>query len=114
MSRELVKDCEDIEGDKAFGLLTMPIRIGVVKTNIFIGLFLATLLIVCLSWAYWSYPLTSTWVSISILPIVFLNFLLIFKIAKTKTKSDYTNISKLIKVIMGLGIISLSIISYQS
>lgn len=32
MARELLKDAEDVEGDKAGGALTLPIRIGVKKT----------------------------------------------------------------------------------
>jgi len=35
MARELVKDAEDVEGDKAGGASTLPIRIGVKKTAFF-------------------------------------------------------------------------------
>lgn len=32
MSRELLKDAEDIEGDKAAGAMTLPVRIGIPRT----------------------------------------------------------------------------------
>lgn len=34
MARELVKDAEDVEGDKASGAATIPIRYGILKTTI--------------------------------------------------------------------------------
>lgn len=39
MARELLKDAEDVEGDKAGGASTLPIRIGVKKTASVAGVF---------------------------------------------------------------------------
>jgi geranylgeranylglycerol-phosphate geranylgeranyltransferase len=57
MARELLKDGEDIEGDKASGAVTMPIRYGM-KATMIIALFCAVLgvaasLIPFLWWGFW-------------------------------------------------------------
>ena len=113
MAREIVKDCEDIKGDQTFGLKTFPIQIGIQRTNIFISLFLVTLLIVCSSWLYWIFPLASTLAKISMIPIILLNLYVIFKNSGAKSKEDYAQISLLLKLLMGFGIIALGLISYQ-
>jgi len=114
MARELVKDCQDLEGDKAFGLFTLPIRIGIEKTGFFIGLFLIVLLIVLVSWIYWLQPYRNLLVQASLLPIILINIYLVFKNFKARSKKDFAFISNSIKVMMALGIISLALISYQS
>jgi len=114
MARELVKDCEDIQGDKQFGLKTLPIRIGIERTIFFIGLFLIVLFLVLLSWFYWIAPQSSILIKASLLPIILVNLYLVFKNFKAKTKQDFASISSLIKLMMGLGIISLGLISYHS
>ena len=114
MARELVKDCQDIKGDSQFNLKTLPINIGKEKTNVFIGLFLITLLIVCSSWLYWIFPFSGILVKISLIPILILNLVLIYKNKSAKSTADYAQTSMLIKVLMGFGLISLTLISYQS
>ena len=37
LMREIVKDCEDIEGDRLNGVRSIPVKIGLVKTNIIVG-----------------------------------------------------------------------------
>lgn len=57
MARELLKDAEDVDGDKAGGALTLPIRIGVKKTAAWAFAF--TLLSVLASFApaiWWGIP----------------------------------------------------------
>lgn len=38
LMREIVKDCEDIEGDKLNGVHSIPVKIGLKKTNIIVAL----------------------------------------------------------------------------
>ena len=54
LSRELLKDAEDIEGDRAGGADTLPIRIGVRKTALLAFVFtVAAILASMLPWFWW-------------------------------------------------------------
>ena len=112
MARELVKDCEDIEGDKNFKLSTLPIKIGINKTKVFISFFLILLLGISLAWMYWLRQSSNIILLLILIPNILLNIYLIFSNFKSITKEDFTLISIQLKALMGLGIISLAIISY--
>jgi geranylgeranylglycerol-phosphate geranylgeranyltransferase len=57
LARELVKDAEDVEGDRASGAATLPIRYGI-RATLFLALFSALLGVVAslgpyLWWGFW-------------------------------------------------------------
>jgi geranylgeranylglycerol-phosphate geranylgeranyltransferase len=60
LSRELFKDAEDVEGDRAGGADTVPLRIGIKKTSVFA--LISTILAVAVSfipyvwWGVWYLP----------------------------------------------------------
>lgn len=103
--REIVKDLEDIEGDEKFGCRTLPIAVGLIATKRIIYsitfLFLVAVYFLASSLpAFWSFFLTLT---------IILAFLC-NRIYVADKKSDYASISIYAKIIMVLGIISMTVI----
>ncbi|MEQ8909986.1 MAG: geranylgeranylglycerol-phosphate geranylgeranyltransferase [Vicingaceae bacterium] len=115
MIREIVKDMEDIEGDKAFDCKTFPIVFGIPKTKkLAIGISLFTL--ACISLLEVMQWISNDWISLAYfvvfisLPLIYVSFLL----TKAKTKKHFFIISQSIKVCMLFGILyTLVIYAYQ-
>ena len=104
--RELVKDLEDIEGDKSNGSRTLPILIGVKNTIMFLSFLIMTLNFSGV-YFYFIYSLSIEYLlSIIILveiPLVLSLFLLI----NNPIKNTFTMVSKIIKCIIVGGILVL-------
>jgi 4-hydroxybenzoate polyprenyltransferase len=102
--REIIKDMEDVTGDKAQGCRTLPIVLGIHKAKIiaFIVGFIFILAIL-----FFNYLLKNDYFKIIILnltialPVCYALFLLI----KAKEKEDYSRLSKIAKLIMLSGLI---------
>ncbi|MCB0496365.1 MAG: geranylgeranylglycerol-phosphate geranylgeranyltransferase [Cyclobacteriaceae bacterium] len=103
--REIVKDMEDIEGDEKFGCKTLPISIGMPATKRIIYFITFLFLIVVFLLAN---PLSIFWPFFGTLTII-LAFLC-NRIYVADKKNDYANISTYAKVIMVIGILSMTII----
>lgn len=107
--REIVKDIEDIEGDKEVGMKTLPIVLGKAKgmKAIFILAFIPLFAI--------TYYIVTYWYNQQIAVIYFLLFIIgpmIFLVVKSlsaKTKQDFKILSNLLKFIMLTGVLSLLI-----
>ena len=105
--REIVKDMEDIEGDKAIEAKSFPILFGENKTkNILITS--ATILILALSFIVYSVynshrPVSYYLSGAVILPLLYFTIILV----KASTKKDYHKLSAFLKLIMVLGIVSI-------
>jgi 4-hydroxybenzoate polyprenyltransferase len=106
--REVVKDMEDVEGDRKYGCKTMPIVWGMNATKVFVAVWivvLAALLLVCqlyvIQYGWW----LSIFYCIAtlIVPLV----LLLSKLQKAQTSLHYHQISTSIKKIMLFGILSM-------
>jgi len=113
--REIIKDCEDIEGDSVFGATTLPVLAGtkiagVITTLLCTGVFCAILYIQILQ-SQWENTLSFVYILIFIqLPVLVLAFLS----AKAKTKSQYHFNSNLSKVIMLTGVLSMLVFYLSS
>jgi len=110
--REIIKDMEDIPGDKAYGCRTFPIVLGIKKSN-YIVTSLVLLTIILLGYGQWTF-INRGWT------VVFLYFLmiiqlpmiyLIFKLYQAKQREDFHYLSNLCKLIMFAGILSIQLIS---
>lgn len=106
--REVVKDMEDVEGDRKFNCNTMPIAWGMNASKVFVGVWIivliATLFVVqlyALRLEWWWSVLYCSLLIITPLIVTFL------KLYQAKSSSDYHKISSLIKLVMLAGIISL-------
>lgn len=103
--REIIKDLEDIEGDEKFGCKTLPIAIGAIATKQLIYAITGLFLIVVF---YLTYPLTFFWPFFLTLTTILV--LLCNQIYLADKKKDYARISTYAKMIMVLGIASMTFI----
>ena len=118
MARELVKDAEDIEGDKEQGCETFPILHGTRKTNILSNVILALIVIFLMTAAYLLsiQPFFNVKSTIEIHSFIYPTFLVLalvpmilksmWMIGKANNKRDYKKISKWLKLTMLIGLIS--------
>ena len=113
--REVVKDLEDMEGDRKYDCNTMPIAWGVPATKVFVGVWIvvtvAALAIVQL------YAWQSGWwfAALYILLLVTLpSIFLIVKLKKANSSVDYHSLSNVIKLIMLFGILSMFLLKFAS
>ena len=108
--REIVKDIEDIKGDYALKMKTLPILIGVKRTkNIVLIISSLTFLFVLLILKEELLHLPILlWYTILFIILPFIWF--IYKLYGSKTTKDFHLLSNLIKIIMFFGILSMSLI----
>lgn len=109
--REIIKDIEDIDGDYNEGLKTFPIVFGRKRARnfaIFLGL-IAIFLLVFITLNLFELK-TVTFAYIAIF-IIFPLFYFVYRLWNSKTKKQYDFLSKLLKIIVLLGIFSIPIIS---
>jgi 4-hydroxybenzoate polyprenyltransferase len=110
--REILKDIEDAEGDKAGDCRTLPIVLGVEKAKILAsGVGVAFLIFV----VFFSFILRG-----GVLPKILLNLCIstpilytLFLLKKAHTKKDFSFLSKLAKLIMLSGLIFILIIKIK-
>ena len=109
--REMVKDIEDVEGDKKLNMNTLPIVIGAKKSKyVIFGLSFVPLTIV----TYYSYdnfsklPIVLAYMLI-VVQLPFLHFMT--RLLYAENKKHYRYLSRLLKFIMLLGMLSIVIIS---
>lgn len=111
MIREVVKDCEDIEGDRAMGCYTFPIAFGLEKAKkLVLAMVIFTFLMISIAeiriylWGY-TYLFVYLIVTVLVLYIYFLSMLL-----KAKEKKDFTFLSNLAKIIIVAGVLSMQVL----
>lgn len=107
--REIVKDLEDIEGDRLAQHNTLAVTIGAKITKniaLLLSVLLAVLILLIMILQFKSSFYSFLYVLIALkLPISYI----IYKIKFAKTKKDFWFISQLLKIIMLLGILSMFI-----
>lgn len=111
LSRELIKDIEDLEGDRLGNCKTLPLVIGVVATKRIAGaivlissIALLTLLLVYLN----EFILMVYFTLFLILPLI----IIFHRILKSKSSDDFHKVSQYLKLIMIPGILTIVIIYY--
>jgi len=110
--REIIKDIEDMKGDYALKMKTLPIIIGVNRTKnvvLVISSLVFLFLLLILKEEIWHLPLLF-WYVILFIIIPFSWFL--FKLFTSKTTKDFHLLSSLIKFIMFFGILSMLLIKF--
>ena len=109
--REIVKDCEDIEGDKLHGVRSIPVKIGLVKTNIIVGV-LATISAVLVGFFWYGYLSQTRFFMYESAAYAYLGLLVILPTVLVvgiptmfgTSKRKYSFVSAALKVIMVIGI----------
>ena len=123
--REIIKDLEDLEGDKKIQAKTLAITFGIEKTK-WVSLLFTTLTFLGIGYfQYFQYSIISSefeyeismWGvnKIAIFYTIFLQFLFLFlgfKVYTSKVKYDFYFISQLCKFIMITGILSIPLFTF--
>ncbi|MEA2042232.1 MAG: geranylgeranylglycerol-phosphate geranylgeranyltransferase [Bacteroidota bacterium] len=118
--REIIKDTEDFEGDKAYGRRSIPVISGIKRTKtVIISLIGLSTVLLILSWIFFvrikmEIPILQ-WVSaLYFLIAILLPFALVaIKVIKAEEKEDWTLASKLAKWVMLFGILFALIIRFS-
>ena len=113
--REIVKDAEDIIGDKMHEMKTLPVLIGINATNRVI-VFLLTISIAVLTTYFFKNIFSNNLNFSSIYCILFILAPLIYcwlKSFSAKDKADFTHLSLILKWIIFFGIVSVAIITFN-
>ena len=102
--REIIKDMEDLKGDSSFGCQTLPIVWGLHKTKFFIYFLMMafSILVLVLNYLYIKLPLYY-FIAFLFIPLGVLLILLI----RADTIKEFKLLSRLCKVILLLGILSM-------
>lgn len=105
--REIIKDMEDLKGDNTYGCKTLPIVWGIRKTKITLYLLIMAFLISVVA-------INELYVKLDIIYFVMLLFVplawLTARLVRADTRKDYGWLSSFCKVIMLLGILSMTLI----
>lgn len=106
--REVVKDMEDIEGDRRYGCRTMPIVWGINATKVFVAVWLivliASLAIVQFYALYLGWWLSTLYGFIFVVaPLIFI----FIRLSRSSQQKDYASISSWVKMVMLTGILSM-------
>jgi 4-hydroxybenzoate polyprenyltransferase len=104
LTREIIKDIEDFEGDSAYGRNTLPVVLGITTTKmISMAMIILTIILLYLVWFFYVHDLiTLTYISATIvIPLLFV----IFRLRKSSTKENLHNASNLMKVVMVAGML---------
>jgi 4-hydroxybenzoate polyprenyltransferase len=111
--REVVKDVEDMEGDRKYGCKTMPIVWGVDFSRIFVIIWMVILLALLLIVLIYIFQFFM-WI-----PALYISFLIIvpatytlFQLMKSSTPKDFSRLSKWIKYVMLAGILSMILFKF--
>jgi 4-hydroxybenzoate polyprenyltransferase len=107
--REIIKDAEDLKGDKMSGIKTLPSVLGLsVTKRVVFSLGFAFILFLVYALIFWKN--TFEWTMYILFIISFVAGIMI-KTVRAHKKSDYTEISRHLKVLMVLGLLGIYLAS---
>ncbi len=106
--REVVKDMEDMEGDRKYGCRTLPIVWGIQATKVFVAVWIVVLIglllalqIYALGMGWWQSALYC--VLLIVIPLI----VVLKKLFSAASPKEYHQMSNLIKIVMFTGILSM-------
>ena len=106
-TREIIKDIEDMEGDKAFGCRTIPLVNGQDKAVYFSGILGILILVLLLLCNYALMHSTLRFTGYYLISIIALMLYFLFRLIRSRHASDFHFLSTLLKIIMITGILSM-------
>jgi 4-hydroxybenzoate polyprenyltransferase len=104
LTREIIKDIEDFEGDIAYGRNTVPVVIGVLSSKIVsVSLIIITVALLYLTWyMFINDTITLIYLSATIvLPLLFV----IYKVIVSQNRKQLHSASSIMKIVMLTGIL---------
>jgi 4-hydroxybenzoate polyprenyltransferase len=106
--REVVKDMEDIDGDRKYGCRTMPIVWGINSTKVFTAVWLIVLTACLIAVQVYVLLFGWWWSAVYVLLLIVAPLLwILWKLRKAKVSADFHYLSMLIKTVMFTGICSM-------
>ncbi|MRG44386.1 hypothetical protein GFS24_04635 [Chitinophaga sp. SYP-B3965] len=114
-AREVIKDLEDIGGDRLHGGQTMAIVLSdaVVRYIVVLNLFCMIILLGVIQPYLWGGNLWTRVLSVYIILLVMIPLIrIILKVFKAKACADYNRLSGSIKIVMLMGILSMLFVQY--
>jgi 4-hydroxybenzoate polyprenyltransferase len=106
--REVVKDMEDIEGDRKYGCRTMPIVWGINASKVFVAVWLVVLISALSVVQFYVLQFRWWWSAAYCILSIIIPLLWIFKkLFSANTSKDYHQLSTYIKLAMFTGILSM-------
>ncbi len=106
--REVIKDMEDVEGDRLYGCRTMPIAWGMNATKVFVAVWMVVLISILSLLQFYAFQLQWWFFSLYCVVAVIIPLVKAFKkLSKAQTPKDFHSISSLIKIVMLTGIFSM-------
>lgn len=107
--REVVKDVEDMEGDRKYGCKTLPIVWGVQAAKIFVAVWLVVLIAALTILQLYVLPLGWWHSALYCLIAIIIPLIWIFiQLFKASTPADFHRLSSVIKLVMLTGILSMA------
>jgi 4-hydroxybenzoate polyprenyltransferase len=104
LTREIIKDIEDFEGDIAYGRNTLPVVIGILTSKIVsVCLVLLTLALLFIIWYFFlNDTITLVYISLTVAaPLMFV----IYQLIISKSRKQLHSASRIMKIIMLTGIL---------
>jgi 4-hydroxybenzoate polyprenyltransferase len=104
LTREIIKDIEDFEGDKAYGRNTVPVIIGVLSAKIVsVCLIIFTIALLYLTWYFLINDIiTLSYISVAVvLPLLYV----IYKLVISSDRVQLHSASSIMKIVMLTGIL---------
>jgi 4-hydroxybenzoate polyprenyltransferase len=114
--REVVKDMEDVEGDRKYGCRTMPIVWGINVSKTFTAVWLIVLIVAVVIIQVYSVLRFEWWLSVlySVLMILAPLAWIFRNLFKARSPKDFHRLSSMIKLVMLTGILSILFLKFYS
>ena len=106
--REVVKDMEDMDGDARYGCRTMPIAWGIPASKVFVAVWLVVLIGMISIVQFYVLQFGWVWSAVYCIAFIILPLLWILrKLFMAQVPKDYHQVSRVIKLVMLTGLLSM-------
>jgi 4-hydroxybenzoate polyprenyltransferase len=106
--REVIKDMEDMEGDRKYGCRTMPILWGVNASKVFVAVWIIVLIAMIAVVQFYVLPFGWWHSALYCVMFIIVPLLWIFRqLFKAQTPVDFHKLSTMVKLVMLAGIVSM-------
>lgn len=111
LAREIIKDIEDIEGDRSYGRKTLPVVAGIMTSKIIVAFVVVVIIVAVtyISWFFFGDILSLIYVFLFITSPFILAVFLLFRARNNK---DYRLTGTLLKIIMLTGLLYCTLIPF--
>jgi len=108
--REVIKDTEDLEGDRKTGVISIPIKFGIGITKLIVTILIGIICGIIALISIINYPQQPYLVVYLVLAVFISLVLFINQLQKAKKPSDYGKLSSFLKIIMIIGMLTVFMI----